>query len=140
MASLNFANSHLSRVHGDITCLYTWMGEERVMVLLPTYRRNASWFIIREPLAHKYDDARQLLRSAIEACDVMGFGLSKLTAAKIARIIHDGLPDLCAMPSAPPPEMSKATYGSLIVNADGKPIGGEEIRYEAAEVAEYQHV
>lgn len=139
-ASLNFANCHLSRVHGEITCLYTWMGEERVMVLLPTYRRDATWFVVREPLAHLYDDPRHLLTKAIEACDVMGFGISKFTAAKIARVIHDGLPDLVRMPSSPPPEMSKGTYGSLILKADGQEIGGEEIRYEAAEVAEYERV
>lgn len=139
-ATLNFANSYLSRVHGEITAIYTWMGEERVMVLLPTYRSNATWFVVREPLAHLYDNPRHLLTKAIEACDVMGFGISKFTAALVARVIHDGLPDLIGMPSAPPPEMTKASYGSLILSADGKPIAAEEVRYEAGENAEYEHV
>lgn len=140
MASLNFSKCHISRAHGEVTALYTWMGDERVMVLLPTYRRDSTWFVVREKLAHLYDNPKHLLAKAIEACDVMGFGISKFSAAKIARVIHDGLPDLIRMPSAPPTEMSKGTYGSLIVNADGKPIGGEEIRYEADDVAEYEHV
>ena len=133
--SLDPRKAHLVRRHGDILCIYTWVNSERAMILLPARRSIGSpWFIIMESAAFSYDDPRHLAQSARKAAKVLGMDQNTSTWYRIATIIHDGLPDLIGMPSAPLPEFHSHTIGEARVRADGVVIGGEEIRPEKAQV------
>lgn len=136
-AKIDLSKAHLVRRHGDITAVYTWVNDERAIVLIPIHRKLASWYIVCESAAYRYDEPEYLARQAAVAADVLGMEPSPNNWVRIASIIHDGLPDLIRMPPAPEPELTKATYGELKVMQDGKLVGGEEIRLEKDEGAVY---
>jgi len=129
--SLDLAKAHLSRHHGEFVAIYTWMNDERAMILLPTYRKGTPWFIVCESAAYKYDDPIYLARQARKAAEVLGMEESTTTWANIATIIHDGLPDLIRMPSSPPAEYLRGSYGNMTVREDGKTVSQEDIKFEA---------
>ena len=109
--SLDLNKAHLHRQHGDLIVIYTWVNDERAMVLIPTYRKGAAWYIVCESAAWKYDNPRYLAEQSKKAAEVLGMEPSTNNWYKLATVIHDGLPDLCAMPSEPPGQLSKATFG-----------------------------
>lgn len=134
--SLDLRQAHLVRHHGQITVVYTWMrlpGEhepERVMILMATHRSVKNpWFILREPLAHVYgSDDQELMLAAIRACNVLDLEPSRATAAKVASIILEGLPDLIEMPSAPDPTKTGQNLGAVQVRADGELIAERDVQ------------
>ena len=128
--SLDLTKAHSSRHHGDILAIYTWMNDERALILIPAYRKNTPWFILCESAAYRYDDPIYLARQARKAAEVLGMEESTSTWANIATIIHDGLPDLIRMPSSPPKEYSRAAYGTMEVREDGKTIAQQDMRFE----------
>lgn len=135
--SIDSTKAHLTRVHGEITAIYTWMNDERVLLLAATHRPGNAFvpgapvYVIKESNAHAYDDPRQLAATANKAAEVLGLGSTAVF--KIADIIIDGLPDLIEMPSAPQEkDYYKGSHGQMILSADGKPIAAEEIRIEKA--------
>lgn len=155
-ATIDTRKAHLTRVHGDLTVVLSWAhipdpedpyaddGEKRVMYLVATHRGGtkdtpgAPIYVIREQNAHLYATSRgeptqQLCETAMHAARVMGFVADK-AYVKIASAILDSLHELVSMPSAPPPQFHLGSYGSMILNADGKPIAGEEIRLEKSGV------
>lgn len=130
--------AHAVRLHGDILAIYTWVNDERALVLLPAHRRPGSpWFIVCESAAWKYDDPRYLARQGKLAAEVLGMEETTSTWLRVATIIHEGLPDLIRMPSAPEPELSSAARGHMTLLADGKPIAGEDIRLERDPALEF---
>lgn len=128
--SIELSQAHESHVFGSITVLYTWVNDERAMVLIPTHRKGAGWFIVCDSAAWRYDDERYLVQQARKACEVMGDEPSMNNAIKIAKIIHDGLETLIRMPSAPTKELIKGSFGRMQGRADGKVFAEEEIRLE----------
>lgn len=129
--SLDPRKAHLVRQHGEILAIYTWVNDERALVLMPARRaQGAPWFIVCESAAYKYDDPRYLARQAAKAAEVMGIDQSSTAWFKIATIIHDGLSDLIRMPSAPLPELQSHAIGEMKLMADGKLLNGMEIREE----------
>lgn len=126
--SLDLKKAHISRFHGDLCAVYTWINEERAMVLVPWRRAGAPWYVVMEPAAYKYDDPRYLATQCKKACEVLGLEPSTPNWVRVATIIHDGLPDLVSMPSAPPITYSKAAYGNMAITAEGKTVAAEEIR------------
>lgn len=140
-ASLDLRKAHKSHVRGDITMVYTWVNDERAMVLIPHLRKGAPWFVVMESAAHTWDDedARnipQVVRKATKACEVLGIEPSPWNCRRIAGLIIDGLPDLIRMPSSPPAEFHRASFGNMELRADGNVIAADEIRVEK-EGAEY---
>jgi hypothetical protein len=133
--SLDLRKSFMSRQHGDITAVYTWVNDERALVLIPTFRKGAPWYIVMESAAFKYDAPAYLARQCATACDVLGLEPSKVNWVRLATIINEGLPDLVRMPSAPPPELMRASVGRMELRADGQPIAGEDIRLETEGVS-----
>ncbi len=130
--SIDTRKAHLVRQHGDITALYTWINDERSLVLIPTFRKSG-WYVVCDSSAFKYDDDAYLMRQALIACDVMGFGDSPGTAFRIAKIIVEGLPDLVLMPPQPN-DMVEAAVRELrklgemrCVDGDGNVIGHENV-------------
>lgn len=135
--SIDLAKAAFSRLHGDILAIYTWVNDERAMVLLPAHRSAGSpWYIVCESAAYKYDDPRYLARQAAKAAEVLGMDETQSTWVRIATIIHEGLPDLIRMPAAPVDRKLGASRGQMTMLEDGKPIAGEDIRLEK-EAAEY---
>lgn len=128
--SLDLRKAHLSRVHGDITAVYTWMNDERALVLIPTYRNGAPWYVVLESAAFKYDDATYLARQCVTACEVLGLEPSRANWVRVATIINEGLPDLIRMPSAPPAEYLRSAVGRMELRVDGQAVAGEDIRIE----------
>lgn len=128
--SLDPRKAHLIRQHGDILAIYTWVNDERALVLMPARRGKSPWYIVCESAAWKYDDPGYLARQARKAAEVLGMDETTSTWYRIAKIIHEGLPDLVHMPPAPLPELSKHTIGEMKLFADGHLVGGEEIRPE----------
>ena len=134
-ASIDTRKAHLTRQHGDLTVIYTWVNDQRAMVLLPHLRPGAPWFVVMESASYSWDDSEQgnvhnVASKAAKACDVLGIEASRSNAYRVAKIIIEGLPDLIRMPSAPPKEYHRASFGNLLLKADGKPIASEEIRVE----------
>lgn len=122
--------AHLCRLHGDILAIYTWVNDERALVLLPAHRRPGSpWFIVCESAAWKYDDTRYLARQSAKAAEVLGMDETESTWIRIATIIHEGIPDLVKMPSAPERDLG-AVRGQLVLRIDGKEVSGQDVRFE----------
>ena len=136
-ATLDPRKAHLTRRHGDLSAIYTWMNEERALVLVPHLRPGASWYVVLESAAFKYDDPAYLAKQCTIACDVLGIEPSQRNWVRVASIINEGLPDLITMPSAPLPEYEKAAIGAMKLMEDGKLIGGEDIRLEKETGATY---
>jgi hypothetical protein len=129
--SLDLHKAHLSRQHGDLLAIFTWVNDERAMVLLPSRRMGSPWYVVMESAAFKYDDPGYLARQCVTACNVLGMEPSRPNWVRVATIIHEGLPDLIKMPSAPPATYLSGSYGRMELRADGKAIAGEDIRLEA---------
>ena len=127
--SLDLRKAHKARRHGDLLAIYTWVNDERALVLLPAHRKAAAWFVVCESAAFRYDDPSVLAAQCVKACEVLGLEPSKQNWVRIASIIHEGLADLIRMPSAPVPEVGPS-LGEVQLRADGELIAQTEIRLE----------
>lgn len=134
--SLDLRKAHHHRLHGDILAVYTWVNDERALVLLPANRAaGAPWFVVCESAAYTWDDEdprniSEVVRKATKACEVLGMEATPHNIRRVAAIIIDGLPDLIRMPAAPEPEKMRHAVGEMKLMADGKVVAGEEIRLE----------
>lgn len=135
--SLDLNKAYLHRQFGDLVVIFTWVNDERAMVLIPAYRKNASWYIVLESAAYKYDNKDYLKKQCMVAAEVLGMEPSPNNWFKLASVINDGLPDLIEMPSAPDDKLLTASLGEMRMYADGKLMAGEEIRVEREEGASY---
>ncbi len=135
-ATIDPRKAHLVRHHGEITAIFTWINQERAMVLVATRRPPGSpWYVIMESAAYLYADENgnptpRLVESAAKASEVLCLNQTNYAVKKIVDVIVDGLPDLVQMPSEPPNEVAKAAIGEIKLMADGKLIAGQEIREE----------
>lgn len=136
-ASIDLRKAHQWRQHGDLLAVYTWVNDERALVLLPAHRPGAPWYIVCESAAWKYDDVTYLASQCVKACEVLGIEPSRPNWARVASIIHEGLPDLIRMPGAPQRELMNAAIGSMELRADGKTIAQQDIRLEREGGASY---
>lgn len=135
--SLDLSKAHLQRQHGDLLVIFTWIDDSRAMVLIPAYRKNAGWYILKESAAYLYDNPHYLARKCKIAAEVLGMEPSPNNWYKLAKVIHDGIPDLVEMPSAPDPTLMRASIGEMQLLADGKLLSGQEIHLEADTGATY---
>ncbi len=138
---LDLRKAHQSRVHGDIVAVQTWVNDVRALVLLPTIRKDAGWYIVEESAAYRWNinaiDGRERSDALAHAdqqsriaCQMLGIEPSLRNRARIVNIVTDTLPDVLRMPSAPLPEYLKGSVGQMILKADGKAVAGEDIRIE----------
>lgn len=134
-ANIDTRKAHLTRRHGDLMAIYTWMDDERVLVLIPHLRPGAPWYCIKESAAYKYDDVAYLAKQCPVACDVLGIEPSQRNWVRVASIINEGLPDLIRMPSAPLPEYHAAAVGAMKLMADNELMAAEDIHLEKEGVA-----
>lgn len=141
-AVLDTRRAHLVRAHGDVVGIYTWINDERALVLAPAHRPGAPWYCVLESAAYTWDDSdpRQVsvvAQKAAKACSVLGIEPTPRNCVRLAGIIIDGLPDLIRMPSAPPPQYRPGDFGQMTLRADGADIAAEPIRIEQ-QGAEYE--
>lgn len=139
-ASIDLRRAHLTRRYGDLLAVFSWFNDQRALFLIPAHRKGAPWFIVLEPAAHEWNDQdgsmlMLIISRAVKACDVLGIEATPRNARRIVAIVNDAIPELVRMPAAQPPEMLPGSFGSLILRADGKEIGGEEIRLESTGAA-----
>lgn len=133
--SIDLSKAHLSRVHGDLTVIFSWLNDERAMFLIPHLRKGAPWFIVMESAAYTWDDmdaknVPKVVAKAMKACEVLGIEPTPWNAKRVAGIIIDGLPDLVRMPSKPPTEYLRSSFGQMLLRANGEVLAGEDIRIE----------
>lgn len=141
-ASIDLSNAHLVRIHGDITAVYSYINDERAMILAPSFRPGAPWFCVLESAAYTWDDEDpanvfEVVCKANKACEVLGIEPTPHNARRIAGIVIDGLPDLIRMPTAAEKEMRQSAYGRLQLKANGETIAEEDLRLEKESGAEY---
>lgn len=135
--SLDPRKAHQTRLHGDILAIYTWVNDERAMVLIPALRAPGSpWFIVCESAAWKYDDPHYLARQAAKAAEVLGMDETTSSWYRIATLIHEGLPDLIRMPSSPQEAEVGKAIGEMHLKSDGQIIASDVIR-DTVEVPSY---
>lgn len=134
---LDLEKAHRHRQHGDLLAIYTWVNDERALVLIPAYRKSTSWYIVLESAAYKYDNTEYLKKQCRVAAEVLGMEPSPNNWYKLARVIHDGLPDLIEMPSAPDNKLLTPSLGEMRMYADGQLMAAEEIRVEREAGATY---
>lgn len=128
--TIDTSKAHLVRQHGDITAIYTWVNDERALVLVPTFRPGSPWFIVCESAAYKYESDLYICKQAIKACEVLGMEPSRPNILRIGSIIEEGIPDLIRIPTKPEREVSGKKYGELKLMEDGVQIAQEDIRIE----------
>lgn len=128
--TLDTTKSFLTRTHGDIIANYSWINDERALVLIPALRKNAAWYVVMESAAFKYDDPHYLAKQCVIACEVLGIEPNKTNWVRIATIINEGLPDLIRMPASPEKEFHNHSFGRMILRADGQVMAEELIRLE----------
>lgn len=135
--TIDTRKAHLVRQHGDLTAIYTWINDERALVLVPTYRPGAPWYVVMESAAYKYDNPKYLARQCPIACDVLGIEPNTSNWARVATIINEGLPDLIRMPSRRVEAPQGDAFGSLKMFADGQQIAEEDLIDERASGVAY---
>jgi hypothetical protein len=124
--TINTAKAHQVRTLGDLTLILTWVNGERALVLLPTYRKGAPWYVVCESAAWRYaDDPAYLARSSIRASKVLDMPGQ---AARIGGVIYDHLTDLRRMPPEPAPGKASFIQGNAKVSANGQVIGECDMR------------
>ncbi len=128
-ACIDTTKAHLSRAHGDLTAIYTWINGERCIAILQHTRVRPPTFVVMESRAYQYDDPLCLQQSALDACRFLGLDPA-LNWYRIAKIIHEGLPELVAMPSEPSWERKKREFGEMVVKQDGQEIAREALVIE----------
>lgn len=141
-ANIDLSKAHLVRIHGDITAVYSYINDERALILAPSFRPGAPWFCVLESAAYSWDDEDpqniiEVVRKANKACEVLGIEPTPHNARRIAGIVIDGLPDLIRMPTAAEKEMRQSAYGRLQLKANGETIAEEDLRLEKESGAEY---
>lgn len=151
--SLDLRKAHRHHRHGDFLVVLTWVNDSRALVMFP-YRRTegVGWFIVDESASWRWNLnatdpgwRAEVLAHVDEqcriACDLFGIEPTRQNKGRIANLVVDWIPELIAMPQAPDPTMSKATYGELNMfdNDAGTsaPMAGEEVRVEVNEGATY---
>lgn len=132
----------LMREHRDLTAVYTWMNDERCMILIPTYRQKAPWYVVMESASYTWDDEDPanvplVAAKAAKCCEVLGMEPTPANCNRVAAIIIDGLPDLIRMPSSPPVEQYKTGFGKMELRAGGETIAQEVIRLDKEDGASY---
>ena len=138
--SLDLRKAWKHQRHGDMVVVLTWVNEQRSLVLL-AQRKNAGWYIVQDSAAYLWGidhPAPEIRRPAMDhanaqariACEMLNLEPSAMNRHRVIAVITSWLPDLVAMPSSPAPEFKRGSFGQMILNADGKPIAGEELREE----------
>lgn len=128
--TLNPKNIRIFRTHGDIHAVYTYLNDERCLILIPALRKDSAWYIAMESAAYLYDDDLYLWEQAHIACKVLGMEPSKRNITKIASIIHEGLPDLWKMKCKTDDEEDKISVGSVKIKYEGEVVLEEELKVD----------
>jgi len=135
--SLDLNTVYLTRRHGDMQAVYTWVNGERALVLIPRLRARAPWYVVMDSAAYRYDDPAYLARQCVRACEVLGIEPSRANWVRIATIIHEGLPDLLRMPAAPSDSDSGVSAGCVRVRAGAQTVAEHDIVLPRAAGASY---
>jgi hypothetical protein len=139
--SIDINKYQRERKYGDITAVYSYINDERALILVQTYRKGGPWFCVLESAAYTWDDESpenvpEVIRKASKACEVLGLEATPRNIQRIAAIVIDSLPDLISMPSSPQDAAIGRAVGEMHLREDGKIIKSELIR-DTAEAPAY---
>jgi hypothetical protein len=134
-ATRDLRKAHVTSQHGELVVVFSWVNGEQAMVLLPAHRPGAPRYIVCDSTAWRYDDPAYLARQCVVACDVLGIEPSRPNWVRVAGIIHDGLPDLVKMPSNPPAEFHRGSFGEMTLRADSHLIRDRLLRIEPLSIS-----
>lgn len=145
---LDITKAWKTQRHGDLQVVLTWVNDSRALVLLPTHRPKAGWYIVDESAAWRWgvDHADQAARriamdhamaQSLVICTMLDMEPSRANRARVISIITGWVPDLVRMPSAPLPEMSSVSQGEVSLSVDGEVVREEEIKVEVEAGAKY---
>lgn len=126
-ARIDLRKAHLHRQHGDLMAIYTWINDERALVLVPHLRPGAPWYVVMESAAYRYDDPAYLAMQCPKACEVLGIEPNRTNWVRVATIINEGLPDLVTMPSVPTWKRAEREFGEMVVRSNGQEIAREAL-------------
>jgi hypothetical protein len=134
-ATLDPRKAFLTRRHGDLLAIFSWVNDERALILLPARRPGAPWYVVMESAAHTWDDSNPanvpaVAAKALRACEVLGLEPTPRNAQRVAAIVIDGLPDLIRMPAARPAELHPASIGRMTLRADGQTLAEQDLLLE----------
>ena len=138
-ASIDLRRAHLTRQHGDLTVVLSYIDDERALFVIPTLRRGSPWFVVPESAAFAWDDedhdtVASVAKRAYKACEVLGIEPTAQNCRRVAGIIIDTLPELITMPSAAERDRRNANIGEMHMRADGDVIASDLITTEDAGV------
>lgn len=128
--SLDTRKAHLVRQHGDLMAVYTWVNDERAMVLIPARRPGAPWYIVMESAAYRHYNQADLATQCVKAREVLGIEPSRPNWVPVSTIIYEGRPDIVRMRSATPAEQHEASFGRMELRADGDLVNEAEVRLD----------
>jgi hypothetical protein len=77
--TLDLCKAHATRQHGDLLVIFTWINDERAMVLVPAYRPGAPWYVVAESASFRCDDPKVVPAQCIKAREVLGIKPRKET-------------------------------------------------------------
>lgn len=135
--SLSAGRCHRVIPRGEITVLLTWVDGERAMVLVPTYRKSAGWYVICDSAAYQYADDDYLVQAAFKAVQVMGLDQTERAAFNVADAISSWLAELVMMPPEPDWQAveAAAAIGDLSFRAGGNVVHQDVVTADAGGVA-----
>lgn len=150
-AQINLKDAYLSRIHGDIAAIYTWIrvgqqyvdqDPDRALILVAHHRPGSPWFIVKDSVLHEWDDSTlegtiSAAKKAKLACEVLGIEPNKANIQRIAKIVIEGMLDLIRMPNKRPEILKGPSYGERKILVEGEVISAEEIKVAAPDGIEY---
>ena len=129
------------RVHGEFMALYTYVNDERAMILFPHRRRGLNgapppWAIVCDSSAFKYADDEYLMLQAMTFCRMWDM-TERSTVIKVATIINEGLSDLIRLKPKAEFKSEAPVLGEADLLIGGDKIATHEITMP--EVADVRH-
>ncbi|MGL4573748.1 MAG: hypothetical protein ACRCV9_03060 [Burkholderiaceae bacterium] len=131
--TLDTRKAHLVRTHGDLTAIYTWLNDERAVVIAAHLRPGSPWYVVPESACYEWDDndpanVPLIVQKCQKACEVLGVESSMTNCMRIARIVIEGIPDLIRMPPKPPDERVGIRIGAMQLRAEGELLVEQDVR------------
>jgi hypothetical protein len=117
---------------GNLLAALHWLDGEPAILLAAAGSRSA--YAIPLPVIHQYARAdgypepEALARLAPAVADHLGLGLDRSTLYQVVEIVLDALPDLVAMPPAPPADQKpEAGSAGLVIKQGGRIVFEREV-------------
>lgn len=145
---------HKTHIHGDITVIETWFGEDPTqsqpcLAIVPSYRRmkfttdngtvlfGAKPYVVllhgdgdtAVPGCHSWDDPKYAARKVFDVIHALAMEPSMALASRVIEIIHQHLQELYTMPETRPVEQAIAVAEATVTDGWGRARSTEIIEH-----------